>query len=84
MTVTLHLNPEIEAELLAKAQASGMELEEYLLWVVERAVGSPMPNGERQSAREDAVSRIMEFGEKQRLTMSEPITRKLLHGEHRL
>lgn len=38
MTVTLKLKPEVEAELLTQAQASGMTLEEYLLSMVEGAV----------------------------------------------
>jgi len=38
MTVTLNLKPELEAGLLAQAQASGMTVEEYLLSVVEGAV----------------------------------------------
>lgn len=38
MAVTLKLKPEIEAGLLAQANASGMTLEEYLVHVVEGAV----------------------------------------------
>ena len=38
MTVTLNLKPEVEAGLLAQAQAGGMTVEEYLLSVVEGAV----------------------------------------------
>lgn len=38
MTVTLKLNPELEAGLTAQARASGMTVEEYLLAVVEGAV----------------------------------------------
>jgi hypothetical protein len=38
MTVTLNLKPEIEAQLLAQARASGMAVEEYLLSVVERVI----------------------------------------------
>ncbi len=38
MTVTLNLKPELEAGLVAQAQASGMTVEEYLLSVVEGAV----------------------------------------------
>lgn len=38
MTVTLNLKPEIEAGLVAQAQARGMTVEEYLLSVVESAV----------------------------------------------
>jgi hypothetical protein len=38
MVVNLNLKPELEAELLAQAQASGKTVEEYLLSVVEGAV----------------------------------------------
>lgn len=37
MTVTLKLNPEVEAGLMAQAKASGLTLEEYLLSLVEGA-----------------------------------------------
>ena len=40
MSITLNLRPEIEAGLLAQAQANGMTLEEYLLSMVEGAVFS--------------------------------------------
>jgi hypothetical protein len=35
MTVTLTFKPEVEAGLLAKAQAKGMDLQEYLPAMVE-------------------------------------------------
>jgi hypothetical protein len=38
MTVNLNLKPEVEARLLAQAQASGMTVEEYLLSMVEGVV----------------------------------------------
>jgi hypothetical protein len=38
VTVTLNLKPEVEAGLLAQAQASGMTVEEYLLSLVEGVV----------------------------------------------
>jgi hypothetical protein len=38
MTVTLHLNPELEAGLLAQAKAGGKTLEEYLLSMVRGAI----------------------------------------------
>ena len=44
MTVTLKLRPELEAGLLAQAQASGMTLEDYLLSLVEGAVGPKAQN----------------------------------------
>jgi hypothetical protein len=43
MTVTLNLKPELEAGLLAQAQASGMSVEEYVLSVVEGVVFATAP-----------------------------------------
>jgi hypothetical protein len=85
MTVTLRLKPEMEAGLLAKAQASGIELETYLLTVVEGAALSAMapqaPAVRRDRA--EAVRRMLEFGDKHRLSLGEPLTRALLHEGHR-
>jgi hypothetical protein len=36
MTVTLNLKPEVEAGLLAEAQAAGVTLEDYLQYLVEK------------------------------------------------
>ena len=85
MTITLNLKPEIEAGLLAQAQASGMSLEEYLLSVVEEvAVPRKQPaDGTGKSAREEAVRCMLEFGEKHHLSLGEPVTRRLLHEGHR-
>jgi hypothetical protein len=56
MSVTLNLRPEIEAGLMAQAQASGMTLEEYLLSMVEGAVSprarTPMTAQQRAAAFE--------------------------------
>jgi hypothetical protein len=38
MNVTLNLKPELEAEVLERARAGGMTVEEYLLSMVEGAV----------------------------------------------
>ena len=50
MTVTLNLKPEIEAGLLAQAQAAGMSLEDYLQQLVEKELssepGEAVPTGE--------------------------------------
>lgn len=84
MTVTLKLKPEVEAGLLAQAQASGMPLEQFLLSVVESAAQSTQRNTAVEvPARMEAVRRMVEFGEKHRLSLGEPITRKLLHKGHR-
>lgn len=41
MTITLTLKPEVEAGLIAQAQAKGMSLEDYLLSMIEGAALSP-------------------------------------------
>lgn len=86
MTVTLNLTPELEAGLIAKAKANGMDLERYLLSLVEEIALSPAsqkPMETKQDARSEAIRRMMEFGEKHRLSVGEPITRAFLHEGHR-
>ena len=86
VTVTLHLRPDVEAGLVAQARASGMALEEYLLSLVEEAVlpETPESTAMGEPARVEAVRRMLEFGERHRLSLGEPITRELLHEGHRL
>ena len=36
-----------------------------------------------ESSRGEAIRRMQEFGEKYRLNLAEPITRKLMHEGHR-
>jgi hypothetical protein len=82
VTVTLTFRPEIEAGLLAKAQARGMALQDYLQSIVER---DALPSGQKQepTRREEAVRLMLEFGDKYHLSLGEPITRELLHEGHR-
>jgi hypothetical protein len=83
MTVTLHLKPEVEAGLLALAQASGMALEEFILSLAEQAALQAAHGNAARTPREEAVRRMIEFAEKYHLTLDEPITRELLHEGHR-
>ncbi len=86
MTVTLHLKPEVEAGLRAQAEDSGMALEEYLLSLAEEAaLQATASRGALTGpgAREEAVRRMIEFGEKHHLNLGEPITRQFLHEGHR-
>ncbi len=83
MTVTLHLKPELEAGLLARAAASGMALEEYLVSLAEAAALQVAPGAAGHTSREEAVRRMLEFGDKHHLTLGEPVTRRLIHEGHR-
>jgi hypothetical protein len=85
VTVTLTFNPEVEAGLLAKAQARGMALQDYLQSLVER---DALPASQKTAAaeatpREEAVRRMIAFGEKYHLSLGQPITRDVLHEGHR-
>src|SRR5258708_15054813 len=85
VTVTFTFKPEIEAGLLARAEARGMDLQEYLQSVVEREVlpSAPKTILSEPTRRQDAVRRMLEFGEKYHLSLGGPITRELLHEGHR-
>jgi hypothetical protein len=85
VTITLTINPEIEAGLLARARAKGMALQDYLQSIVEQQALPPGQNTPppELARREEAVRRMLEFGEKHRLSMGEPITRASLHEGHR-
>lgn len=85
MTVTLHLKPELEADLLAGAKARGMTLEDFLRQLVEEAVSAHTrgANHPAPSGRENAVRAMLEFADKYRLSLGEPVSRKLLHEGHR-
>ncbi len=85
MTVTFTFKPEVEAGLLAKARARGMNLQEYLQSIVENEAlpsSGPTPLSETMR-RQEAVRRMIEFGDKYHLSLGEPVTRKLLHEGHR-
>jgi hypothetical protein len=86
MTLTLIFEPEVEAGLLARAQARGMDLQQYLYSLVERDVLPPSHEATSSEAtcRQEAVRRMVEFGDKYCLNFGEPITRASLHEGHRL
>jgi hypothetical protein len=53
MTVTLNFNPEVEAGLLAQAQASGMTVEAYVQSVIEGAI---LPTLEKSASAEERAA----------------------------
>jgi hypothetical protein len=82
MSITLHLRPDVEAGILAKAQESGMVLEDYLLTVMEKAA-LPAMSVKTTAERAEAVNRMLEFGERHHLSLGERITRAMMHEGHR-
>jgi hypothetical protein len=85
VTITLTFNPEVEAGLLVKAQARGMELQDYLQSLVERDLLPPSQKTTAAEAvpREEAVRRMIAFGDTYHLSLGQPITRDVLHEGHR-
>ena len=52
MTVTLDIKPEMQAGLLAMAEASGLSLQQYIFRMVENSVRAPSPlTPEERAAR---------------------------------
>jgi hypothetical protein len=65
MTVTLKFQPEVEAGLLAQAQARGMSVEEYILSVVE---GSVLPAVKNKLSPEERAAAFEAWSARHRPT----------------
>ena len=65
MTVTLKFKPDVEAGLLARAQASGMSVEEYVLSVVE---GTVLPAVKNQLSPEERAAAFEAWSARHRPT----------------
>lgn len=78
--MTITLTPAQEKAIRAAIQAGLVQsVDEFIDTAIES-----LPDREAvASSREEAVRRMQEFGEKHRLSLGEPITRKLLHEGHR-
>jgi len=80
--VTIELKPEQE-QIIRQQLARGLyrSVEE----VLDTALAS-LPNDARfdREHRREAVRRMIEFGERRKLSLGEPVTRQLLHEGHRI
>lgn len=77
--MTINLKPEQERAIEAAIQAGLIRsVDEFIEAAIEA-----LPHHQSRSS-EDAVRRMQEFAEKYRLSLGEPITRRLLHEGHRL
>ena len=78
MTVTLELRPEVEAGLMAQAQASGLSLEAYVEQVLqERSRGAV--DGSVDSSIAAAARRLGTFGKRHGLSLGGTTIRELLN-----
>jgi Arc/MetJ-type ribon-helix-helix transcriptional regulator len=76
MTITLTPDQEKAVQEAIQAGLVG-SIDEF----IEVAIQA-LPHREGTAARSEAVRRMQEFGEEHRLSLGEPITRKLLHEGH--
>jgi Arc/MetJ-type ribon-helix-helix transcriptional regulator len=80
--VTIELKPEQE-QIIRQQLASGLygSVEE----VLDTALAS-LPNDARfdREHRREAVRRMIEFAERRKVRLGEPVTRQLLHEGHRI
>jgi len=80
--VTIDLKPEQE-QIIREQLATGRygSVEE----VLDTALASlPQDRGFDREHRREAVRRMIEFGERHKLSLGEPATRQLLHEGHRI
>jgi Arc/MetJ-type ribon-helix-helix transcriptional regulator len=77
--MTITLTPDQEKAVREAIQAGWVRSIDEFIEVALRA----LPQREDSAARSEAVRRMQEFGEEHRLSLGEPITRKLLHEGHR-
>jgi Arc/MetJ-type ribon-helix-helix transcriptional regulator len=79
--MTIHLSPEQE-HAIQEAIESGLfrSVHEF----IDAAIANiPRANVLGESSRQEAVQHMVEFGEKYRLNLGEPVTRKFMHEGHR-
>jgi len=79
--MTIKLTPEQE-KAIQRAIKSGVvrSVDEF----IETAIALlPQAKDQNGGSRQEAVRDMLEFGEKYRLSLGEPITRKLMHEGHR-
>lgn len=57
MTITLHIRPEVEAELTRQAAANGLEIEVYAANLLEEAVNASSTKPEAAAQEKDVIGR---------------------------
>ena len=79
--MTIILKPEQERALQEAIQAGVVRsVDEF----IDAALEALPHSDSAPSSRAESIKRMQEFGDRYRLSLGEPITRKLLHEGHRL
>lgn len=79
--MTIVLKPDQERAVQAAIEAGLIRsVDEF----VDMAIGALPSNRRQEASRADAIRRMEEFGETHKLSLGERISRRFLHGGHRL
>lgn len=78
--IQLQLQPEMEAELAAEAQARGLELDRYIETIVE---ARPSALKEGDAERREAVEAMLHFSEKHGATLRGDDLKSMVHEGHK-
>ena len=84
MTIKIELNPEIEAQLAAEAQAHGLQLEEYAQRLLQQAIGSmqKQPSQPSQEEFRGFLDALADSGPNVPQLRAENFSRRMIYGEH--
>jgi hypothetical protein len=84
MTIKIELSPEVEAQLAAKAQAYGLQLEEYVQRLLQEAIGSMQKQSSRASQEEfrGFLDMLANRVPNVRQLRAETFSRGMIYGEH--
>ncbi len=80
MTISVHLEPEIEASLLARAQAQGMTLDAYVQSLIKGAAAKPEPPPTSLEEFDAALDELAEGSENLPVLPPEAYTREGIYG----
>jgi hypothetical protein len=81
MTLTLEINPDVQAELTRRAIAQGRAVESYAAILLEEAVHAPAEAEITQPSKDvlEAIERLRDFGKNHGLSLGDMTIRELRH-----
>jgi hypothetical protein len=83
MTITVNVEPEVQAELIRQAAAQGIALEPYAASLLEEAArAGGAPNAPRQAALEQTLQDLAQFSHKIPLLPDKAFSRESLYRDH--
>ncbi len=84
MTITVEIQPEVQAELAAQAAARGMDVPTYAATLLEQAAQPAQPEAKNRNLEEfeKTLDRIAQFSHKIPVLPDEAFSRESLYQDH--